>query len=256
MCIRDSLRWEDNIQFWERLHKVLQEEPASAEFRPMTGMLANLGIEKGKPFAPDAATKEALTAGVREAQQELEARYDAGLPPFYEGTHWTMPAPPEMMAAAAKDFNEPDHYPVDARGMVYTYAYIGIKRLGAGQFYVIAIKDKDGRNLDGSKTYRLSVPANVPVEQYWSVTAYDRQTHALIKNMARASRASNAADVVKNPDGSVDIYFGPKAPEGKDANWVPTDPAREFELMFRAYGPKKAFFDKQWRLNDVVAVEG
>src|SRR5262249_50575819 len=90
---------------------------------------------------------------------------------------------------------------------------------------------KDGDGFDGSKTYRLTVPPNVPVEQYWSVTAYDRQTHALIKNMPRASRASNAQDVQKKADGSVDIYFGPKAPTGKESNWVPTDPARKFELM-------------------------
>ncbi len=98
------------------------------------------------------------------------------------------------------------------------------------------------------------MPPNVPVDQYWSVTAYDRQTHALIKNMPRASRASNAADVQKNADGSVDIYFGPKAPAGKEANWVPTDPQRDFELMFRVYGPKKEFFDKVWVLPDVEKI--
>jgi hypothetical protein len=91
----------------------------------------------------------------------------------------------------------------------------------------------------------------VPVDLYWSVTTYDRQTHALIKNMSRASRASNVAEVQKNADGSVDIYFGPKPPTGKDVNWVPTDPQRKFELLFRIYGPKKEFFDKVWVLPDV-----
>nr|WP_231734517.1 DUF1254 domain-containing protein [Lysobacter gilvus] len=245
-----------DASFFDNLDRIVQAEPWLDRDRVMIDSLRTLGIEKGKPFAPDAATKEALTAGIREAQQELEARYDAGFPPFYEGTHWTLPAIPELISAAQGGFSDPDHYPVDARGVGYTYAFIALKRLGAGQFYMIAIKDKDGHDFDGSKTYRLHVPANVPVDQYWSVTAYDRQTHALIKNMARASRASNASDVVKNPDGSVDIYFGPTAPAGKDANWVPTDPARKFELMFRAYGPTKAFFDKQWRLNDVEVVPG
>ena len=76
-----------------------------------------------------------------------------------------------------------------ARGLAYHYAYIGLKRLGAGQFYLINIKDKDAENYDGSKTYRLHVPPDVPIEQYWSLTAYDRETHALIKNVDRASRA-------------------------------------------------------------------
>ena len=98
------------------------------------------------------------------------------------------------------------------------------------------------------------MPPNAPVEQYWSVTAYDRETHALIKNVDRASRASNSAEVQKNADGSVDIYFGPKAPAGKEANWVPTDPPRKFELMFRLYAPTKALFDKAWTLPDVEKV--
>ena len=72
--------------------------------------------------------------------------------------------------------------------------------------------------------------------------------------MDRASRASNAADLEKNSDGSVDIWFGPKAPEGKESNWVPTDPNRRFELMFRLYGPNKALFVKAWTLPDVEKV--
>jgi hypothetical protein len=144
-----------------------------------------------------------------------------------------------------------DKYAVDARGLGYSYAYIALKRLGVGQYYLINIKDKDGEAYDGAKTYRLHVPPNVPVEQYWSVTAYDRETHALIKGVDRVSRASNAADLEKNDDGSVDVWFGPKAPEGKQTNWVPTDPDRLFELMFRLYAPTKALFDKAWTLPNV-----
>jgi hypothetical protein len=94
----------------------------------------------------------------------------------------------------------------------------------------------------------------VPVEQYWSVTAYDRETHALIKNMPRASRSSQIPELQKNPDGSVNIYFGPKAPQDTETNWVPTDPARQFELMARFYGLKKQFFEKMWKLPDVERV--
>ena len=247
-----TIRYDDS--FFDNLNRVVQAEPWLDRDRAMIDALATLGIEKGKPYEPTAEMRQALAAGAREAQQYLSARYDAGMPAFYEGTHWMYPAHPDLVRAAQADFNEPDHYPVDVRGTTYTYGYIGIKHLGTGQFYSIAIKDKDGNELDGGKTYRLHVPANVPVEQYWSVTAYDRQTHALIRNMDRASRASNSSEVQKNPDGSVDLYFGPKAPAGKESNWVPTDPQRGFELMFRAYGPTKAFFDKQWRLTDLEPV--
>src|SRR5262245_19440941 len=143
---------------------------------------------------------------------------------------------------------------VDERGMVYSYAFIGLKRLGAGQFYLISIRDKDGDSFDGAKTYRLNVPPNVPVDQYWSVTAYDRETHALIKNMPRASRSSQIPEMQKNADGSIDVYFGAKAPAGQESNWVPTDPTRKFRLMARFYGPKREFFDKVWKLPDVEKI--
>jgi hypothetical protein len=161
-----------------------------------------------------------------------------------------------MVKAASENFDDPNSYPVDSRGLAYHYAYIGIKRLGAGQFYLINIKDKSGESYDGARTYRLHVPPNVPIEQYWSLTAYDRDTHALIKNVDRASRASNSTEVQRNADGSVDLYVGPKAPAGGESNWIPTDPARRFELMFRLYGPKKEFFDKVWALPDVEMVAG
>ena len=95
------------------------------------------------------------------------------------------------------------------------------------------------------------MPPNAPVKQYWSVTAYDRELHTLIKGVTRASRSSQIPELKKNSDGSIDLFFGPKAPEGKEANWVPTDPNRKFELMFRAYGPTEALFQKTWVLPDV-----
>jgi hypothetical protein len=247
-----TIRYDES--FFVALDRIVQSEPWLERDRAMIDVLRTLGIQKGKPFAPSAQTQEALRAGIQAAHQQLAAVYDAGLTPYFEGTHWTFPAPPELIEAAQNGFTDPDHYPVDARGLAYHYAYIGIKRLGAGQFYLISIKDRNRRNYDGSKTYRLSVPPNAPVEQYWSLTAYDRETHALIKNVDRASRASNSSEVKKNSDGSVDIYVGAKAPAGQESNWVPTDPARGFELMFRLYAPTKALFDKSWTLPDLEEV--
>jgi hypothetical protein len=185
-----------DVSFFEHLHRIVHNEPWIDRDRAMIDQLRSIGIEKGKTFNPDAQTKELLEAGVREAQAWLEAKYDAGLPPFWKNSRWTFPAPPELIEAAQASYAEPDAYPTDARGLAYSYAYIGIKRLGAGQFYLITIKDKDGEALDGGKTYRLNVPPNVPVEQYWSVTAYDRQTHALIKNMPPASRSSQIPELL------------------------------------------------------------
>jgi hypothetical protein len=247
-----TIRYDES--FFVNLDRMIQNEPWLGRDRAMIDQLRSIGIEKGKPFAPDAKTKQALKDGIADAHAWMAAKYDGAPPQFFEGTHWTFPTHPELLKGASEDFEGANDYPVDWRGITYHYAYIGIKRLGAGQFYLINIKDKDGADYDGAKTYRLRVPPGVPIEQYWSLTAYDRDTHALIKNVDRASRASNAADVKKNADGSVDIYLGAKAPAGQDTNWIPTDPARKFELMFRLYGPKKEFFDKVWKLPDVEAL--
>jgi len=244
-----------DASFFEHLARIVQNEHWLQRDRAMIDQLKSLGIEKGKTFRPDAATKALLTSAAREAGAWLEAKYDAGLPPFFsEKSRWTFPAPPEVVKAYADSFAETDAYPLDGRALGYSYAYIGIKRLGVGQMYLISIRDKDGNAFDGGKNYRLRVPPNAPVEQYWSVTAYDRQTHALIKNMRRASRSSQIPEMQKNKDGSIDVHFGPKAPAGKDSNWVQTDPKRKFELMFRAYAPTKALFEKRWVLPDVEKV--
>jgi hypothetical protein len=241
-----------DASFFEHLDRIVQGEPWIGRDRAMIDPLKTLGIEKGKPFKIDESKRPILDAAAKEAGTVLEARYDAGLPPFFSATsRWTYPAPPELIKETQSGYADPNAYPIDQRGMAYSYAYIGLKRLGAGQFYLISIRDKDGDAFDGAKTYKLTVPPNAPVRQYWSVTAYDRATHALIKNMPRASRSSQIADLQKNADGSIDLYFAPKAPAGKDANWIPTDPGRKFELMFRAYAPTQDFFEKKWVLPDV-----
>ena len=119
----------------------------------------------------------------------------------------------------------------------------------------LAIRDKTGAPFDGSKNYRLTVPANSPVKQYWSAVVYDRATHALIRNASRLSRFSQNPDLQKNTDGSVDVYFGPKAPAGKQTNWIPTNPGGKFEVLFRLYGPEKPLFDMTWKLPDIEAIK-
>jgi hypothetical protein len=241
-----------DASFFDHLNRIVQSEPWLPRDSVMIDSLKSIGIEKGKPFSPDDPTKTMLGAAVREAGAWLEAKYDTGLPPFFSPTsRWTYPAMLDVIKASGDGFTDPDSYPVDDRGLGYSYAFVAIKRLGAGQFYSISIREKDGENFDGAKTYRLRVPANVPVEQYWSVTAYDRQTHALIKGVPYASRSSQNAELQKNADGSIDIFIGPKAPAGKEANWLPTNANRKFELMARFYAPKPEFFEKTWILPDV-----
>jgi hypothetical protein len=245
-----------DVSFFEGLDRVIQNEPWLSRDRAMIDQLKSIGIEKGKRFSLDAKMKGILNAAAREAHGVLEARYDAGMPPFFsKDSHWTYPVMPDLVEAMKTAFSDPAAYPVDARGLTYSYAFVGIKNLGVGQFYLLSIKDKDGRAFDGSKTYKLTVPPNAPVAQYWSATAYDRKTHALIRDMSRASRSSQIPELQKNADGSIDLYFGPVAPDGHESNWVPTDSKGEFEVMFRLYAPKRALFDKTWVLPDIEQVK-
>jgi hypothetical protein len=243
-----------DLRFFQSLDHIVQSEPWQERDRAMIDQLRSIGIEKGKPFNPDAKMQGILNAAAREAKAWLELRYESAIPPYFEGTYWRAPAQPEAVEGQSTRYAKRDAYATDARGLTYTYGFIGIKRLGTAQFYLMAIKDKDGTNLSGASTYRLTVPANAPVRQYWSVMAYDRATHALIRDMPRASAASQSAEVKKNADGTVDVYFGPKAPAGKESNWVPTRPDGEFELLFRLYAPTKPLFDKTWKLPDVEKI--
>jgi hypothetical protein len=243
-----------DVTFFEFLDRFVQAEPWLTRDKVMIDFLKTIGIEKGKPFQPDEQTRRILAAAAREAQAVIARQYEAGfVPPFFAGGHWAVPIPQETLAGMGTAFADPNSYAIDGRAAMYAMAYFSAKHLGAGQFYLVAIHDSAGRPLDGQQTSRLTVPAHAPVQQYWSATAYDRQTHALIRETSRASLASNTDGVQKNADGSVDIYFGPKAPAGKESNWVPTH-GRDFEILFRLYGPEKAFFDKAWKLPDVERI--
>lgn len=238
-----------DMRFFESLNRIIQNEPWQTRDKALIDQLKTIGIEKGKPF--NATTAETLKTAALDAHAYIDGLYQVGFPPYFPSSHWALPAMPDLVKAGSSGYAETDIYPVDARGLTYSLGYIGIKRLGKAQFYLMESKDKNGDTFNGNSTYRLHVPADPPTKQYWSATVYDRETHALVKNLDRASRASNDTTLQKNADGSVDIYFGPKAPSGKDANWVPTDPARQFEVMFRLYGPTEALFEKTWVLPDI-----
>lgn len=244
-----------NSRFFISLNRIVQSQPMLERDKAMIDKLKSIGIEKGKPYNPDARTTEILNAAAKIAHDYLEAMLEKGFPPINPDAKWAVPAMPELVKAGSSGYAESDIYPTDARALTYSIGYVGIKRLGTAQIYLIAGKDKEGRALDGDKTYMLHVPANVPTKQYWSATVYDRTTHCLIKNLPRASRASNATEIQKNTDGSVDIYFGPKSPAGKESNWIPTDPKGKFEVLFRIYGPEKPFFERVWKLGDIEEVK-
>lgn len=243
-------------RFFEKLHAFVQREPWLDRDKAMIDPLKTLGIEKGKPFAPDPKVAAVLKSAAEEARDWMAARYEASFDPaYFPSSRWAVPVSHEVLEGLASNFSKPDSYPIDGRGVMYSFGFFSAKHLGQGQFYLMGMQDKDGKPLEGANTYKLTVPPNAPVSLYWSATAYDRATHALIRDQSRSSRASTSQGLKQNPDGSVDLFFGPKAPAGMEANWVPTRADGGFEVLFRLYGPKPALFEKTWVLPDLQKVE-
>lgn len=238
-------------RFFQSLDRFVQSEPWLDRDRAMIDQLKTIGIEKGKPFNPDQRMQTLLKSGAAEAHSWLDLQYETTFPPYYLGRRWVFPISEEAVSGLQSQYANPDSYSVDGRGVTYTMAFFSTKHSGVGQFYLMTTKDKEGRTLAGAGTYRLKIPANPPVRQYWSVTAYDRKTHALIRNQKSASRSSLSPDLKQNADGSVDIVFSAREPKEGVSNWIPTDPNGNFEALFRFYGPEKPVFDKTWMLPDI-----
>src|SRR5215467_10416011 len=211
-----------DLSFFKSLNQMVQAEPWLKRDKAMIDQLKTIGIERGKAFNPDNKTKEILEDAIQEAKAWLDIRYET-LTPYYEGERWFFPITEEMYQNVMSYWQTPDSYPVDIRGAVYTFAFFSAKHLGESQYYLMTTKDKDGNQLEGNVNYRLNVPASVPVTQYWSMTLYNHDTHAFIRNSRWVGRSSQTPGLQKNVDGSVDIYFGPTSTSG-ESNWVPTDP--------------------------------
>lgn len=242
-----------DARFFDALNSIVQTEPWLARDKAMIDTLKSIGIEKGNPFAPDDKTRRIFNLATHEAHSWLANRLETSYfpPPYFDDSHWHVPASGEVIDGMTTTFADPASYPVDNRAVAYSIAFFSARHSGAGQFYLMTLKDGKGNKLDGGRTYRLRVPASAPVHQYWSVTAYDGKSHTLIRDTPRSSRSSTSPDLTVNTDGSVDICFGPAAPENASSNWIPTKACNAFEVIVRFYGPDQALFDKVWKLPDI-----
>ncbi|MDT4823484.1 hypothetical protein FQZ97_567100 [compost metagenome] len=242
-----------DLRFFESLDRIVQAEPWLAKDKAMIDVLRTLGIEKGRPFTPNADQRAALESGAREARAWLVARFEDAFQPYYEGRQWAYPAPRELAETMAIAFEKPNGYTVDARGLFYSYAFSSTKNRGKGLFYLMTIRDEDGQPLDGGRSYRLTVPAGVPVRQYWSATVYDRATHALVRGTQQPGRSSLSQGLKHNADGSVTLLFSAQPPADRQANWIATNPDGRFEVLLRFFGPEEALRDKSWQMPDIEA---
>jgi len=252
----------NNFSFYEEINQVVQEEPTSAMDPETLGAFASIGIEKGKPFAPDARMKKILTdaAAVGNATARAIIFNDRDKEAYlYPNSAWNNPV---------VGFEGADYMLVkngarllDSRTYYFYYATIHtpamiMKMVGAGSQYVMAFKGADGQMLDGSQTYKLHLPPNVPVKNFWSLVVYDKQTRSMLQTDQQfPSMGSQKKAIVINPDTSVDVYFGPTAPAGHEANWVQTVPGKGWNVILRLYGPLEPFFNKTWRPSELELVK-
>jgi hypothetical protein len=195
--------------------------------------------------------KAVYAAAAPEALEYMIYLYHRVLNPWmYEGKKWSKLVPP---GAIETDFSYEflNYYDYMARGALYYAVVTSVKNYGTATFYMDLAETADGVWLDGANNYKLVVPANVPVSDFWAVTAYDLESASYIRNMPKSSVDSNQKALKKNKDGSINVFFGPKAPKGQEANWIPTNKKRRFFLLFRCYGPQPGLFDGSFELNDI-----
>jgi hypothetical protein len=242
--------------FFEMVNRVVQEEPAIATDAETLGLLASIGIEKGKPFAPDArmsqilqhaaaignATARALSYKSRVSDHYLfeDAHY---ITPFVGGSH-------EFLRRGARLLDSRVGLFFCATGVSPAMA----TRLPAciGSQSATAYVDHKGCAFDGGRTYRLHLPPNIPARDFWSIVVYDTQTRSMLTTDQQfPSISSHRPGVAINRDGSVDVYFGPKPLRGKKSNWIQTIPGKRWFFTLHLYGPLESWFDKTWQPEDV-----
>jgi hypothetical protein len=242
------------LAYWEGLSQIINQEPVIERDRMMMGMLQPLGIEKGKPFTPTERQKDILTEATQVG--EVMARM-IGYEKRFEGVK-VWPGKNWEISLCLKETNQeaPHHTQLDERSSWF-YEAVGVsvgmmgRTVGFGQVYLESSKDSGGDWLDGSKSYKLTVPKDAPVAQFWSFTVYDNETRCFVDTGVPPDRSSRDK-ITKNDDGSVDLYFGPTAPEGKpESNWIKTLPGKGWFTYFRLYGPTQPYFDRSWVLPDI-----
>lgn len=249
----------NDFGFYEDLDAVIQMEPTAASDPETLGLLASIGIVKGRPFDPDDRMKRILTDAV--AIGNATARAIVWSPrqkgaKLFPGTSWNL-------AFVNRDvfFEVNGARNIEAMTMFF-YPYTAVTpamarpRLGIGSDYGIAYRDSEERVLDGARTYKLHLPTDVPARNFWAVTLYDTQTRSQLQtDQPYPTVGSQTEGFQQNPDGSYDIYFAPEAPAGRESNWLQTVPGKSWFAILRIYGPLHPWLDKKWQPGEIELVK-
>ncbi len=249
---------ETTVDFWRVLHETIDAEPAYTGYRTHYGELAELGIEKGKPFAPDDRMTGILETAARLGNAQMRVQSFADRRPdrhVWPDRQWEYAA----LRFEDGDFNTAAHVDLGAREKWF-YQAIGAspamfrRDTDAGSLYWLGLRDAAGNPLDGSRTYALRVPLPVPGRLFWSVTVYDIDTRSQIQTDQNKAALRSLFELSDVTGDSADLSFGPSAPAGRDDAWIQTIPGKSWFVYFRIYGPEAAAFDGRWRPGDFEAV--
>jgi hypothetical protein len=257
-AVPSNYDFKRDIRYFEALAKFIDHEPVASDDMAMRGMAASLSIVKGQPFQPNERMKAMLNTAANvafkmAAVDDYDTRYPNKL--IYPDRKWEV-----AFLGGSPEFRKDGYLIFDAMLSYFHKAFatspsMVLEMPGKGSQYLVGLRDADGDYLSGGTSYHLHVPANVPAANYWSVVLYDADTRSLLDNGQPFPSIASNSNLKPNADGSSDLYFGPTAPQASNANWIKTVPGRGYFAGVRLYGPTQAFFNKQWKPDDIVKVK-
>ena len=253
---------------FEDLKYLVDTEGSNLADPDWMGMLASLGIARGVPFKPDAATKKVLADAARtgyKTSRVIGLKADNSYR-VYADRQWVNPVNnmTSRWPNSANDLgfasNKGGYRDLDARIWFFTDYYSispGMVSMtpGKGAFYMIGFNDASGQPLVGSRDYKVTLPPDIPAKLFWSVTLYDASNASGLDNGQPFPSLGKLNHPKQNPDGSTTLYIGPKAPEGEQGNWLATVPGRGFFAILRLYAPEQAALDGSWKAGDIERVK-
>lgn len=256
-----------NGHAFDQLKQLVESEGSTLASADGLGMLASVGIVKGQPFAPDAKTRTILDRAARTAYKMsrvigFEDVLSGSSLQIYSDRRWinpldnaTPPNPKTALDLSWKNVSE-GFFNFDARTWFFTNYYsvspgMLSKIPGKGAAYMIAFTDGKGAPLSGGRSYSLKLPANIPAANFWSVTLYEAENASGLANGQPFPSLGSRDKPAQNADGSTDVYLGPKAPKGKQGNWLATVPGKGYFAIIRLYGPTEAAINKSWKPGDI-----